>query len=222
VRTTYLSDKFLNAAYRNTTYTSPATVYAGLLTAVTGAEAGTVTEASFAGYARVAITFGAPGSALGGRQITNSSPVTFAAKSDVGSATIVAVGVYDALTVGNLMDIIPLDGTDPIGVASVDAGDLSADLLVSPTHGLATNQKVRFENFPGLLSLPTGLSEDTVYFVIATGLTTDRFSVSTSQGGAAVNITAQGKALLMRQTDLTVNQNDQVNFATGTLKLADD
>lgn len=222
MRTTYLSDRLLNHIYRNTASSQPATVYAGLLTAVTDAEAGTVTEASFAGYARVAITFGAPASALGGRQITNSSPVTFAAKTDAGSATIVAVGVYDALTVGNLMDVIPLDGADVIAVAVVDAGDISSDLLVSPAHGVTTNQKVRFENFPGSSSIPAGLSENTVYFVIATGLTADRFAVSTSQGGAAVNITAAGRALCMRQTDLTVNQNDQVNFATSTLKLAED
>jgi lambda family phage portal protein len=59
MRTTYTSDKILNL-YRATTFTAPAAVYAGLLTAVTDAEAGTVTETSYGSYARQAITFGAP------------------------------------------------------------------------------------------------------------------------------------------------------------------
>lgn len=221
MRTTFTSDKILNL-YRGTTFTAPAAVYAGLITAITATEAGTVTEASYAGYARVAITFGAPGAALGGRQITNSAAVTFAAKTDAGSVSVIAVGIWDAATVGNLLDIIMLDGADPVAAATVDAGDITSDLLVSPAHGLTANQKVKLESFPGSVSLPTGLSEDTVYFVISTGLTVDRFSVSLTQGGAAVNITAQGKCLVHRETDLTVAQNDQVNFAIGTLKLADD
>ena len=59
MRTTFTSDKILNL-YRGTTFTAPAAVYAGLLTAVTDAEAGTVTETTYGAYARQAITFGAP------------------------------------------------------------------------------------------------------------------------------------------------------------------
>src|SRR6266571_112046 len=101
MRTTYTSDKILNL-YRATTFTAPATVYAGLLTAVTDHEAGTVTETAYGAYARQAITFGVPAASLGGRQ-TQASALTFPAKSDAGSVTIIAVGIYDALTVGNLM-----------------------------------------------------------------------------------------------------------------------
>jgi hypothetical protein len=53
-------------------------------------------------------------------------------------------------------------------------------------------------------------------------LTADDFKLSTTSGGAAVDITAFGKGLLHRMTPLVVNQNDQVNFAIGTLKLGDD
>lgn len=216
MRTTFKSDRVLNT-YRGTNDTAPANVYAGLLLTVTDAEAGTHTEASWAAYARVPITFAAPGAALGGRQIANSVAVTFAAKGDAGSGIVVAVGIFDALTVGNLLDIIPLDGADPLAFIGNDVG---TDFLRSPAHGLANDQKVRVESFPGSSTLPTGLSENTVYFVV--NAATDEFKLSTTQGGGAVNITAQGRGLLHRQTDLTVNQNDQVNFAIGTLKLADD
>jgi len=217
MRTTFLSDRFLNHWYRNTASAAPATVYAGLITAITSAEAGTVTEASYAGYARVAITFGAPGAALGGRQITNSAAVTFAAKTDAGSVTVVAVGVWDALTVGNLSDIIPLDGDDVIAVIF---NDITTDFVRSPAHGLANDQKVRLSSFPGSVTMPGEFAENTVYFVVLTA--TDEFKLSATQGGAAINYTTQGRALLMQQTDLAVAQNDQVNFAIGQLKLADD
>src|SRR3990172_8620760 len=217
MRTTFLSDRFLNHWYRATASAAPATVFAGLLTAVTDAEAGTVTEASYAGYARVAITFGAPGAALGGRQITNSAAVTFAAKTDAGSVTIVAVGIFDAATVGNLSDITPLDGDDPIAVIF---NDITTDFIRSPAHGLVNSQKVRLESFPGSVTFPAEFAANTVYFVVSAAA--DEFKLSLTDGGAAINYTTQGRALLMQQTDLIVNQNDQVNFAIGLLKVADD
>lgn len=218
MRTTYKSDRVLNT-YRGTNDTAPAAVYAGLITAITTAEAGTVTEASFAGYARVAITFGAPAGALGGRQIANTAAVLFAAKTDAGAATIVAVGIWDALTVGNLMDVIPLTSIDPFAFVS---DDIATDLLKAPAHGVTTNQKVRLESFVGSVTLPTGLAENTEYFVIASGLTVDVFKLSATQGGSAIDLTVVGKGLVLPQTDLVINQNDQANFAIGVLKLADD
>ena len=217
MRTTFLSDRLLNHWYRNTASTPPATVFAALLTAITDAEAGTVTEATYAGYARVAITFGAPGAALGGRQTTNSAAVTFAAKTDAGSVTVVAVGIFDAATVGNLSDIIPLDGDDPIAVIF---NDITTDFIRSPAHGLVNSQKVRLESFPGSVTFPAEFAANTVYFVVSAAA--DEFKLSLTDGGAAVNYTTQGRALLMQQTDLVVAQNDQVNFAIGLLKVADD
>lgn len=218
MRTTYKSDRVLNT-YRGTNDTAPANVYAGLITAVTDAEAGTVTEASFGAYARQAITFGAPGGGGGGRQSTNSGAILYPAKSDVGSVSVIAVGIWDALTVGNLTDIIYQDGVDPL-IGVVDAGDVTANTITSPAHALVNDQRVRLESFPGALTLPTGLSENTTYFVV--GAATDTFQLSLTQGGAAIDITAVGRALVMKLTPVTINQNDQAQFAIGALKLVDD
>lgn len=220
MRTTFQSDRVLNT-YRGTNMTAPATIFAGILTAITDAEAGTVTEASYAGYARKAAAFGAPAGGGGGRQILNTALVLFDAKTDVGSVTGIGLGLYDAVSAGNLLDVIPNDGTDPIIVMAMPA-DLATDLLSSPAHGLTTDAQVRFEAFPGASGLPTGLSENTTYWVIATGLTADQFKVSTTQGGGAVNITAAGRALLMKLTPVVINQNDQPQFQSGVLKLVDD
>jgi hypothetical protein len=219
MRTTYTSDKILNL-YRATTFTAPATVYAGLLTAVTDAEAGTVTETTYGGYARQAIAFAAPGANLGGRQ-TLASAITFPAKSDAGSVTIVAVGIYDAVTAGNLLDVIMLFDGSPLA-AMVNTSDVAGNTIQSPAHVLTTNDQIRFEQFPGDTPVPAGISENTTYFVIATGLTADVFEISTTQGGGALDITAAGRALVHKVVAVIVNQNDAPTFAANKLALTDD
>jgi hypothetical protein len=220
MRTSYQSDRVLNT-YRGTSMTAPATMYGGIITAITDAEAGTVTEASYAGYARKAVAFGAPAGGGGGRQILNNALVLFDAKTDAGQVVGIGIGLWDAISAGNLTDIIPNDGADPIIVMAMP-GDLATDLLSSPAHGLVVDNQVRFEAFPGASGLPTGLSENTTYWVISTGLTADQFKVSTTQGGGAVNITAVGRSLLMKITTVPINQNDQPQFQNGVLKLVDD
>lgn len=51
-------------------------------------------------------------------------------------------------------------------------------------HGLALNDTVLFTTTG---ALPTGLSANTVYYVISAGLTLNAFEVSATQGGSAVN-----------------------------------
>lgn len=223
MRTTYTSDKVLNL-YRATTFTAPANVYAGLLTAVTDEEAGTVTETTYGSYARQAITFGAPATYLGGRRITNSGLISFPAKSDVGSVTVIAVGIYDALTVGNLQDVIMLYDGDPISAVALPA-DNASGLLSSPAHALVSTSgqnRCRLEAFSGDWALPTGVSENTDYFVSATGLTTDKFAVSATDGGSVIVLSSGGRCLVHRVAPVTVNQNDTPQFAVGKLALHDD
>src|SRR6185312_1433906 len=104
----YLEDQLLNwlkgSAYA-ASGAAPTTLYVALFT-VAPIDAGTGgTEVSGNNYARAAITTYTGWSAISGsgpRQISNSGVVTFATPS--GSwGTIVAIGIYDALTVGNLL-----------------------------------------------------------------------------------------------------------------------
>lgn len=57
-------------------------------------------------------------------------------------------------------------------------------------HGLVAGQPIVFTNSGG--ALPTGLSTGVVYYVIAAGITTDTFSVSSTAGGAGVETTDAG------------------------------
>jgi hypothetical protein len=134
-------------------------------------------------YARKAITWNA--AATGTKTIV--AAVTF----DVPAATtIMAVQLWSASTAGTSRAWLPA-GNLARRAFSVDSAGVTANLVFSPAHGLTTNDRVVFWPTIGA-ALPTGLSEDTGYFVIATGLTTDAFSVSTTQGGGAVDITAIG------------------------------
>lgn len=57
-------------------------------------------------------------------------------------------------------------------------------------HGLLAGQPVIFSNVGG--ALPTGITSGTVYYVLATGLTTGVFTFSATPGGAAVEASVAG------------------------------
>lgn len=79
------------------------TPYVAIFVAVTDAEAGTITEVSGGGYARVAATFGAPTAGA----MANSAEVALAtAASDLGTGT--HFGLFDDPTAGNLRYVTAL------------------------------------------------------------------------------------------------------------------
>ena len=97
---TYLENKLLEHAFGKTAYTEPST-YVALFTTNPTMPAGTgATEVSGGSYARVA-TSGLLGAAAAG-VIANNATIAFAAATaDWGLVT--GVGIYDALTTGNLL-----------------------------------------------------------------------------------------------------------------------
>lgn len=107
----YLEDAVLDHVFRNTALTSPTTVYCALYT-VAPTDAGGGTEVTGAGYARQAITFGA----ASGGAMTTTAAVSFTA-SGGNYGTVVAMGIFDALTAGNLL------AWDGITSAAVNDGD---------------------------------------------------------------------------------------------------
>jgi hypothetical protein len=109
----YLENALVNATLRNTTYTSPATVYAALFT-TDPTDAGTGTEVTGGSYARTSITFGSPSNGV----TTNSADVTFPTCT-AAWGTVTHMGIYDAATSGNLLYHTPLDASK-----TVDSGDI--------------------------------------------------------------------------------------------------
>lgn len=121
----YLEGALINAVLRNTSYTSPATVYLALYTSdPTDADSGT--EVSGNAYARQAITFGAPSNGV----TTNTAAIEF--PQATGSwGTVAYIGIRDASTAGNLLYHTPLDASKTIAtgdVFRVAIGSLSVTL----------------------------------------------------------------------------------------------
>jgi len=59
-------------------------------------------------------------------------------------------------------------------------------VFTATAHGLTTGDTVILETDG---ALPSGLSVDTTYYVISTGLTADTFRLATTSGGSAINTT---------------------------------
>lgn len=107
-RTNYEGNRALNVRYGGAaTYVKPATVYIGLFTAAPTV-AGGGTEVAGGSYARVAVTNDAtnwPDAVA--RAKSNAVALAFAQAT--GSwGTVTHVGIFDALTVGNLQDFATL------------------------------------------------------------------------------------------------------------------
>jgi hypothetical protein len=218
-KTTYHADKVLNVM-RAVTYTT-FTPHFGLITAVTDIEAGTVTEASYTSYARQVGGFSAPGAGQGGRQIANDSLETFPAiDAAEGPITVPWIGIWDALTVGNLIYVLPANPTveNRIGVV-IDPADVTADQIQSDGHGFVADDRVLVKAIAGA-SVPAGISLNTLYFVHT--VATDTFELSTAAGGSGpVTITAAGAARFEHITPVTFNDNDQPKIDSGVLLVAE-
>lgn len=93
----YLETAILNAVLRNVSFVSPSTVYLALFT-VAPTDSGGGTEVTGGSYARQAVTFAAPVSGV----VANSGSVTFP-QATAPWGTVVAMALFDALTVGNML-----------------------------------------------------------------------------------------------------------------------
>jgi len=161
-------------------------------------------------YARQPHTWAAAGSRA--RSIVGTE--TF----DVPAATTVrAIATYDALTVGTQKAWSPA-GASARRAFSVDAAGVTANDIFSPGHGLAAGNSVLVWATIGAV-LPTTLAEDTEYFVIAAGLTTDAFRLSTTLGGSAIDITAIGDGDVQKFTPEVFAGQGTYQVSTFTVSL---
>ena len=109
----YLEDAVLDHVFRNTALTSPVNVYLAFYTAApTDAGGGTELTAATNGYDRQAITFGAASGGVMSNTVAVSDTCTGTNWGDI-----VAVGIFDAATAGNLL------AWDTITSATVNVGD---------------------------------------------------------------------------------------------------
>ena len=88
------------------------------------------------------------------------------------------------------------------------------DTITIPGHSLAVNERVAF--YPVENSdLPTGITEGIVYWVKA--VSGDDITISTTQGGGTLDITAIGDGIAFEVGTLAVSNGITPEFAAGAL-----
>ena len=139
--TTYLENKLLSFLFKNNagSITSPGdSIYIGLATAVSDAEAGTLTEVNTtsedANYTRqqVAAADWTLTSASADQQtVSNTSNIEYSASSGVANYTVTHAFIADAATSGNILFVGALDVSKTIAsgdIFRINAGNLSVEL----------------------------------------------------------------------------------------------
>jgi len=121
----YLENALVNATLRNTTYTSPTTVYVGLFTD-DPTDADTGTEVSGGSYARQSASFDTPSNGAS----TTDADITFPTATG-NWGTVTHFGLYDALTSGNLLYHGALNNSKIIqtgDIFKIETGNLTVTL----------------------------------------------------------------------------------------------
>lgn len=174
----------------------------------------TTNETAYTNYARQAVARSGAGWTVSGNQVSNAAAISFP-QGGLTGATLTHFGVGTALSgAGKLLISGPL-GTVVQGPFTAKADDV----ITIPGHSLAVNERVSF--YPAFgSSLPTGLTEGVLFWVIT--VSGDDITVSATQGGAAVNITAVGDGVAIESLALAVSSGITPSFAIGALVHTED
>lgn len=177
----YLEEKILDHTLRNTAYTSPTTVYAALLTSLSS-DGDTVTEVSGVSYARQSVAFDAPSNGV----TANTSLITYpAAGNDWG--TVSHVGIYDAVSAGNLLFWAEFDISKVIATSAVFKIPAGAfDLTLAGAYGLYLRNGL----INHILRNSSIASPSNIYAGIGTGVSNNNSSLS--EPGAPTGYTRSG------------------------------
>ena len=154
-------------------------------------------------YARKAISYGAAASEA---KSASTSPVF-----DIpAAATVRFIGRWTAITARTFLGMEALGGSE-----NEFSVDLTANTVKVPAHGYAANDKIVF--YGG--TVPTGLTEGTVYFAVT--VTTDTFQVSATSGGAAIDLTGEpGRSCVVSKiTEEAFGSQGTLTVSANTLRL---
>lgn len=127
----YLTNKLLDHTFGGSAYVQPITGYVALFNTSPGSDDSGAIEPSGTGYARVAKTLSSLFATSVARAKTSNATTTFPTPgASWGSA--VGVGIYDALTGGNLLwswtlnAAVPISSGDPV---TVNSGDMVLTII---------------------------------------------------------------------------------------------
>lgn len=194
--------------------TSPLTnLYINFHTAEVGAAGNqTTNECAYGGYARVPLVRTSSGWTVTGRTVTNLLAIT-GNMCTSGTETITHWSVGTASS-----------GTGKVIVSGTLAKSVegpftatAADVITIPGHTFSVNDRIVFYA-AGSSALPTGITQGTHYFVKT--VSGNDITISTTQGGATLDITAVGDGIAYKGDFLSVSTNITPEFATTQLNIA--
>ena len=139
--TTYLENKLLSLIFKNNagSFSTPGdSIYVGLATAVSNAEAGTLTEVNTstqdANYVRRQVTaanWTLASSSTDQQTVVNAANIEFPASSGVATYTVTHAFIADASSSGNILFVGALDASKAIAsgdIFRINAGNLTIEL----------------------------------------------------------------------------------------------
>jgi len=181
-----------------------------------GADDGTgFTELSGGGYARVATApadWSTPSSAAPS-VITNNNPIVFPNSTAVWG-TIIAFGLYDAATAGNLL-AWDYFGNFPWLPATASAA--SPGVITAPRHSYLNGDTVMWSNEYGGTP-PTFLAGSFTGPLLVANSLTDTFT--TTNGGIVVNTATSGDGMVRKVASQQIIANVQATFPANALNIS--
>lgn len=192
-------------------------LYVALHTADPG-EAGkqNTSETAYTNYARVAVARSGAGWTVAANNVVNAGAVNFP-QCGVTGATLMFWSVgYESAGATKMLYKAPL-GNQPAELFT--ANDVVGDVIVIPGHSLVVDDRIAFYPVPND-TFPTGITEGTVYWVKTSAA--NQITISATQGGIAVDITAVGAGRAQKVVPLVVSNGITPSFAAGALSIYED
>lgn len=175
----------------------------------------TTSEIAYTGYARVAVARSGAGFVVTNNSVSPAANVDFPQRTDNGAAVVARFFVIGTSTsgAGKLIQY---------GVIGSNLGyfygQTNDNIEIPGLSGVAVNDEIVFFSAAGQ-GLPTGITEGTVYFVKT--LTGTTVTISATQGGATLDITAIGVGRAFKVSPITVNLNTIPRLTTASASVVD-
>lgn len=210
-KTTAQANVELNALFGSG---SPASFTLKLFTTIpTKAAAGTSPVSLWTNYADLTITNNATNfpTATTGVKTYSGATLDFGTATVPGAQpTVVGWGLFNNTTMIYFGIIGATD--EMLFTATV------SDVFTCASHNLTNGQCVVLKAAPNV-SLPTGVSADTLYYVV--GVSGDTFQLSTTSGGSAINLTSAGSGYFQVCSPQTIANGSGVTLANGAIVITE-
>jgi hypothetical protein len=180
-------------------------------------EAGSQTtgETTYTSYARKSVARSGAEWTVSGNQVTNANAQAFPASTSAGPNNIYFVGIGRSTSGAGTLDYIC-----PCGTQLGEGTATTADVITIPgLSGVAVNDEVAFFA-PPKDALPTGITAGTIYFVKT--VSGNDMTISATQGGATLDITAAGGVLAWKMIKLAVTNGVTPTIAASALALVEE